>query len=143
MGGAVLWRRQWLHRLDRKGRGTRAPICQIRIRHAVDAAGPARGHAALHGLHGAACRCEQDRAATVAAILADNQIGLHAPADLDAILSSLGVDGRALDAGHLLALGSFLASVDVTCASIRRARGACPILRAIGDASATFDAETW
>ena len=73
--------------------------------------------------------------------LADNQIGLHAPADLDAILSSLGVDGRALDAGHLLALGSFLASVDVTCASIRRARGACPILRAIGDASATFDAE--
>jgi len=73
--------------------------------------------------------------------LADNQISLHAPADLDAILSSLGVDGRALDAGHLLALGSFLASVDVTCASIRRARGACPILRAIGDASATFDAE--
>ena len=34
--------------------------------------------------------------------LADNQIGLHAPADLDAILSSLGVEGRALDAGHLL-----------------------------------------
>ncbi len=73
--------------------------------------------------------------------LADNQIGLHAPADLDAILSSLGVDGRALDAGHLLALGSFLASVDVTCASVRRARGACPILRAIADGSATFDAE--
>jgi DNA mismatch repair protein MutS2 len=73
--------------------------------------------------------------------LADNQIGLHAPADLDAILSSLGVAGRALDAGHLLALGSFLASVDVTCASIRRARGACPILRAVADGSATFDAE--
>src|SRR6476620_3962956 len=73
--------------------------------------------------------------------LADNQIGLHAPADLDTILTSIGVDGRALDAGHLLALGSFLASVDVTCASIRRARGTCPILRAIGDASATFDAE--
>ena len=73
--------------------------------------------------------------------LADNQIGLHAPADLDGILGSIGVDGRALDAGHLLALGAFLASVDVTCASIRRARSACPILRAIGDASATFDAE--
>jgi DNA mismatch repair protein MutS2 len=73
--------------------------------------------------------------------LADNQISLHAPADFDAIVSSLPVEGRALEAGNLLALGSFLTSVDVTCASIRRARGACPILRAVADASATFDAE--
>jgi DNA mismatch repair protein MutS2 len=73
--------------------------------------------------------------------LADNQISLHAPADLDAIVSSLPVEGRALEAGNLLALGSFLTSVDVTCATIRRARGACPILRAVADASATFDAE--
>ena len=73
--------------------------------------------------------------------LADNQIILHAPADLDAIVSSLPVEGRALEAGNLLALGSFLTSVDVTCATIRRARGACPILRAVADASATFDAE--
>src|SRR5688572_17564019 len=73
--------------------------------------------------------------------LADNQISLHAPSDLDAIVSSLGVEGRALEAGNLLALGSFLTSVEVTCATIRRARGACPILRAVADASATFDAE--
>ena len=73
--------------------------------------------------------------------LTDNQINLHAPADLDAIVSSLGVEGRALDAGALLALGSFLTSVDVTCASIRRARVACPILRAVADGSATFDTE--
>ena len=73
--------------------------------------------------------------------LTDNHISLHAPADLDAIVSSLGVEGRALDAVALLALGSFLTSVDVTCASIRRARGACPILRAVADGSATFDTE--
>ncbi len=73
--------------------------------------------------------------------LADTPIGLHAPADLDAILGSLAVEGRALDAGHLLALGSFFASVEVACLSIRRARATFPLLRAIADSSASFEAE--
>ena len=73
--------------------------------------------------------------------LADNQIVLQAPADLDAMLSALAVEGTALDATHLLALATFLASIDASCASIRRARGAWPILRTIADRAATFDAE--
>ena len=73
--------------------------------------------------------------------LQDNQVALRAPADLGAILTSLSVEGRALDAAQLLALGAFLASVDSTAAAIRRARSSFPILRAIGDAAASFDPE--
>ncbi len=73
--------------------------------------------------------------------LGENQLGLHAPADLDAILASLGVEGRALEAVHLLGLGAFLASVEVSCTAVRRARSACPILRAIADTAASFEPE--
>jgi DNA mismatch repair protein MutS2 len=73
--------------------------------------------------------------------LADNQLALHAPDDLESILESLGVEGRALEAVHLLALASFLASVDTACASVRRARSACPILREIADRAASFERE--
>ncbi len=73
--------------------------------------------------------------------LGENQLGLHAPADLDAILASLGVEGRALEAAHLLALAAFLASVEVSCTAVRRARSACPILRAIADTAASFEPE--
>jgi DNA mismatch repair protein MutS2 len=73
--------------------------------------------------------------------LSENQLGLLAPADLEAMLESLQVDGRALEAGHLLALASFLASIETACASVRRARGGFPILRAIADGSASFERE--
>ncbi len=73
--------------------------------------------------------------------LADNQIALHAPAELDAILGALAVEGRPLDPLPLLALASFLASVDATCAAIRRARSAFPLLRAVADTTASFEAE--
>ena len=73
--------------------------------------------------------------------LQDNQVALRAPADLDAILASLSVEGRALDAAQLLALANFLSSVDATAAAIRRARSSFPILRAIGDAAASFEPE--
>jgi DNA mismatch repair protein MutS2 len=73
--------------------------------------------------------------------LGDNQIGLHAPSDLDEILSALAVDAKALEAGQLLPLAGFLASVDATCAAVRRARAAFPILRRIADAAATFEHE--
>ena len=73
--------------------------------------------------------------------LADNQIALQAPADLEIILSSLAVEGRALEAAHLLALAAFLASVDVACTAVRRARTAFPMLRAIADSSASFEPE--
>jgi DNA mismatch repair protein MutS2 len=73
--------------------------------------------------------------------LADNHVSLQAPTDLDVILGALGVEGRALEATHLLALAVFLASIDATCAGIRRARGAWPILRTVADNAAAFDAE--
>ena len=73
--------------------------------------------------------------------LADNHIGLLAPAEFEDILAALGVEGRALEAGALLALASFLGSVDTTAAAIRRARGAFPILRPIADAAAPFGDE--
>jgi DNA mismatch repair protein MutS2 len=76
-----------------------------------------------------------------ARFLADNQIALHAPADLENILSALAVEGKALEAAQLLALAGFLASVDATCAAIRRARSAFPILRRIADGGATFEHE--
>jgi DNA mismatch repair protein MutS2 len=73
--------------------------------------------------------------------LADNQIALRAPADLDAILEALAVDGRATEAPQLLALATFLSSVDATCAAVRRARSAFPILRPIADSAASFEHE--
>jgi DNA mismatch repair protein MutS2 len=76
-----------------------------------------------------------------ARFLDDNPISLHAPADLDAVLESLAVEGRALEPMHLVGLAGFLSSVEAACASVRRARSAFPILRAIADGSAPFDPE--
>ncbi|MEN3337424.1 MAG: mismatch repair protein MutS2 [Acidobacteriota bacterium] len=73
--------------------------------------------------------------------LGDNQMPLHAPEDLETILESLGVQGRALEAVHLLALAAFLASVESACAAVRRARGGFPVLRAIADSAASFERE--
>src|SRR3954469_17497525 len=72
--------------------------------------------------------------------LGDNEITLQAGPDLEIIVDSIGVEGRALEAVHLLALGAFLTSIDTTCASIRRA-GAVPWLRRIADAVMSFEAE--
>ncbi|HTH01185.1 MAG TPA: Smr/MutS family protein [Vicinamibacterales bacterium] len=79
--------------------------------------------------------------AETARFLADNQIALQAGTDLETILDSIGVEGRALDAVHLVALSAFLSSVDTTCASIRRAGAATPSLRRIADATTSFETE--
>ncbi|HJR61585.1 MAG TPA: endonuclease MutS2 [Vicinamibacterales bacterium] len=73
--------------------------------------------------------------------LADNQIALQGPAELEAVFAALGVDGRALEPLQLLSLASFLASVESTASAIRRARAACPILRRIADSTASFQRE--
>jgi DNA mismatch repair protein MutS2 len=73
--------------------------------------------------------------------LDDNQVALLAPADLETVLGSLAVDGRALDPSHLLSLAAFLASVESTCTGVRRARMAFPILRRIADSAASFEPE--
>ena len=82
-----------------------------------------------------------DATAETVRFLADNHVGLHAPDDLDAILMLLAVDGRALEPVQLLALATFLSSVDTTCAAVRRARSSFPILRGIADSAASFEHE--
>ena len=73
--------------------------------------------------------------------LSEGTIGLRAPEDLDATLTSLAVEGRALEPRALIALADFLASIDVTCSSIRRARGTYPVLRGVATTAASFDPE--
>ena len=73
--------------------------------------------------------------------LGDNRITLQAPAEIEAILAALSVEGRALEPAQLLALTAFLASVESTAAAIRRTRSAVPILRSIADTTASFDRE--
>src|SRR5215212_3334825 len=73
--------------------------------------------------------------------LGDNQIGLQAPAEFNDILAALTVEGRALEPLQLLALASFLASVETTASAVRRARSTFQILRAIADSVASFERE--
>lgn len=77
-----------------------------------------------------------------AGFLDDNQIAFRAPAELAGILAALTVEGRALEPAALLALADFFASVDATCAAIRRSRGAVPVLRPIADGAASFERES-
>src|SRR5262249_20644411 len=73
--------------------------------------------------------------------LADNAIELRAPSTLDDLRESLGVEGRAFEPAQLLGFAAFLASVDATCASIRRARDAFPRLRTIAESTSSFERE--
>src|SRR6185436_9807885 len=82
-----------------------------------------------------------DATAETAAFLADGQIGLRAPADLDAIVDALAVEGRALEPQQLLGLGAFLASLEASCGAIRRARVAVPYLRGLAESTASFERE--
>ena len=82
-----------------------------------------------------------DATAETTRFLSEHHIALQAPADLDNTLTSLAVEGRALDPLQLTGLASFLASVDTACAAVRRARGTVPILLAIADSAASFERE--
>jgi DNA mismatch repair protein MutS2 len=73
--------------------------------------------------------------------LRDEQLAFQAPDDLDAILTSLAVDGRVLEPPSLVALANFLDSVEAACAAIRRARGGFPILIRIAESAAAFVGE--
>jgi DNA mismatch repair protein MutS2 len=73
--------------------------------------------------------------------LADGEIALHAPEDLDAILMALAIEGRVLEPQALMGLATFLSSVDATSHAIRRGRSAFPILTAIAESAASFERE--
>jgi DNA mismatch repair protein MutS2 len=66
---------------------------------------------------------------------------LRAPSDLDAILDSLAVDGRALEALRLLKLGDYLESIEQSRQAIRKVGSAFPILSQQVDAVASFASE--
>jgi DNA mismatch repair protein MutS2 len=69
------------------------------------------------------------------------EILLRAPADLDAILVALTVEGRALEPLQLVALANFMGSVEATAAGILRNRASFPLLSAIADGAASFERE--
>jgi DNA mismatch repair protein MutS2 len=79
--------------------------------------------------------------AEAARFLGDNQIALQASAELDLVFDALEVSGRALEPQQLLALASFLASVESTASAIRRTRAGFPVLRALADRTASFQRE--
>ena len=66
---------------------------------------------------------------------------LRAPAELDAILDALAVEGRALDPLQLLGLATFLGSIDAAAGGIRRARASFPLLAEIVESAASFERE--
>ena len=66
---------------------------------------------------------------------------LRAPLDLDPILDSLAVEGRALEALSLLKLGDYLESIEQSRQAIRKVGSAFPILNQQVDGVASFAAE--
>ena len=74
--------------------------------------------------------------------LADQPVfPLRAPEDLEDLLAALAIVGRALEPARLLALATFLESIDGTASAVRRARGSYPRLTAIVDRGASFTDE--
>ncbi|MDA1184943.1 MAG: Smr/MutS family protein [Acidobacteria bacterium] len=66
---------------------------------------------------------------------------LRAPTDLDAILEALAVDGRALEPLRLLALATYLESIEQSRDVVAALGDAFPVLRAVVEALATFASE--
>ena len=69
---------------------------------------------------------------------ANPAFSLNAPADLEAVLSALAVEGRALEPLRLLAFAEFLDSLALTCATIRRVSGPFPTLKALAENCGSF-----
>jgi DNA mismatch repair protein MutS2 len=75
--------------------------------------------------------------------LASNSLfPLRATSDLPQILSALAIEGRALEAARLVALATFLDSIDEAKSAIRRSPGAFVHLEAATGGAASFKAET-
>src|SRR5919198_3630984 len=70
-------------------------------------------------------------AETVRFLSGIGEIALRAPADLDAILTALAVEGRALEPLQLLALAAFIASAESAAAGIDKNRSTWPLLSAV------------
>jgi len=79
---------------------------------------------------------------TVRFVVAHGTFPLRASSELPQILAALAVEGRALESLRLLALATFLDSVDESRAAIRRAPGSFPLLDAATSAAASFKGES-
>jgi DNA mismatch repair protein MutS2 len=75
-------------------------------------------------------------------LAANGDFALRSSADLPHILGALAVEGRPLEPLRLLALASFLDSVDEARTAIRRAPGSFPLLEAATGAAASFKGES-
>ena len=67
---------------------------------------------------------------------------LRAPADLDAIVDGLGIDGRALEPLRLIALADYLESIEQSRNAVTSLTTPFPILRGVVGAVASFTSET-
>jgi DNA mismatch repair protein MutS2 len=83
-----------------------------------------------------------DTAETARFLSGSGEIALRAPAELDAILTALAVEGRALEPLQLLGLSTFLASIEATVAGIRRQRAVFARLAALTEPAGSFERET-
>src|SRR5258708_4971598 len=79
---------------------------------------------------------------TVRFVTAHGVFPLRASSELPQILAALAVEARALEALRLLALATFLDSVDDSRAGIRRASGSFPLLEAATGGAASFKGES-
>src|SRR5471030_1915797 len=79
---------------------------------------------------------------TVRFVAAQGLFPLRASSDLPQTLAALAVEGRALEALRLLALSTFLDSIDESRAGIRRAPGSFPLLDAATTGAASFKGES-
>jgi len=66
---------------------------------------------------------------------------LRAPSDLELIIEALGVEGRPLEAGRLLALADYLESIEHSRSAVRSATTMFPILRELVERIAAFKGE--
>jgi DNA mismatch repair protein MutS2 len=79
---------------------------------------------------------------TVKYLASNSLFPLRATSDLPQTLSALAIEGRALEAGRLLALATFLDSMDEARSAIRRSPGAFVHLEAATGGAASFRTET-
>ncbi len=79
---------------------------------------------------------------TVRFVTAHGLFPLRASSELPQILEALGVEGRPLESLRLLALATFLDSIDESRAGIRRAPGSFPLLEAAISGAASFKGES-
>jgi DNA mismatch repair protein MutS2 len=83
-----------------------------------------------------------DTAETARFLSGSGEILLRAPAELDAVLTALAIEGRALEPQQLQGLANFLGSIDATVAGIRRQRATFARLAAVAEPAASFELET-